>query len=201
MALDWDPPADTGGSPIAHYHVQYSTWNTAGAGSCSGNWLPASPWESANSHFQTNQLDENQAYCFRVLAFNGVFESDWAAVSPTNPGAPTGLTVDPDSDHTHLSWSAPASDGGALITHYHVQYSTWNTAGAGSCSSTWQPSTPLSSTSTSIQVNSLSTTTVYCYRVQAVNGVGQSGWATVSPTRPGIPTAWASQARTRATTA
>ena len=123
MTLDWDPPADTGGSPIAHYHVQYSTWNTAGAGSCSGNWLPASPWESANSHFQTNQLDENQAYCFRVLAFNGVFESDWAVVSPTNPGAPTGLTVDPDSGHTHLSWSAPASDGGALITHYHVQYS------------------------------------------------------------------------------
>ena len=55
MTLDWDPPADTGGSPIAHYHVQYQHVEYCRRRPLFGNWLPASPWESANSHFQTNR--------------------------------------------------------------------------------------------------------------------------------------------------
>lgn len=47
---------------------------------------------------------------------------DHAAVAATVPGAPTGLTPTPGSTQVGLSWTAPASDGGAAISDYTVQY-------------------------------------------------------------------------------
>jgi hypothetical protein len=72
-----------------------------------------------------------------------------------------------------LSWTAPASNGGAAITDYVVQYSTSSSGGF----STFADGT---STSTSATVTGLTNNTVYYFKVAAVNSVGTSDYSTVS---------------------
>jgi hypothetical protein len=40
--------------------------------------------------------------------------------TPTAPGAPTGLTAAPGNGTVTLSWSPPASDGGAAVEGYFI---------------------------------------------------------------------------------
>lgn len=72
-----------------------------------------------------------------------------------------------------VSWSAPASNGGAAITDYVVQYST----SSGGSYSTFSDGT---STSTSATVTGLSNNTPYYFKVAAVNSAGTSSYSTVS---------------------
>jgi len=72
-----------------------------------------------------------------------------------------------------VSWSAPASNGGAAITDYVVQYST----SSGGSYSTFSDGT---STSTSATVTGLSNNTTYYFKVAAVNSAGTSSYSTVS---------------------
>ena len=104
----------------------------------------------------------------------------------TVPGAPAGLTATANGQtHIALSWQAPASDGGAVVTGYRVEVSTdrssWNDleANTGSAAITYAHS-------------SLTAGTERHYRVSAINseGTGQaSGIATGSTAAVGVPAA------------
>ena len=71
-----------------------------------------------------------------------------------------------------VSWSAPASNGGAAITDYIVQYAT----SSGGSYTTFSDGT---STSTSATVTGLASNTAYYFKVAAVNSVGTSSYSTV----------------------
>ena len=82
-----------------------------------------------------------------------------------------------------VSWTAPASNGGAAITDYIVQYST----SSGDSYSTFSDGT---STSTSATVTGLTNNTPYYFKVAAVNSAGTSSYSTVSASvTPGKPSA------------
>jgi hypothetical protein len=78
----------------------------------------------------------------------------------TLPGAPSGVSAAPGNGQAIVSWSPPASDGGAPITAYTV------TASPGGRRCTWS-SGPLSCT-----VTGLTNGTAYTFTVTATNETG-----------------------------
>ena len=91
-----------------------------------------------------------------------------ATVIAAVPGAPQSLDVQPSATgQLAASWQAPASDGGAEITGYTVQWkvatNSWDTAEDVSSAAT---------TETSFTITSLSLGTEYSVRVIATNSVG-----------------------------
>ncbi|NDF30882.1 MAG: hypothetical protein EB147_01465, partial [Acidimicrobiia bacterium] len=128
--LTWLPPADTGGLPVIGYMIERSTdsnsWTVATANT--GSAVPASVQSG---------LSNGTTYYFRVSAITA--GGTGAATAPisvtpfTTPSAPMALTPAPGDGQVALSWNAPASDGGAMITDYKVDQSfdggiTWTTA-------------------------------------------------------------------------
>ncbi|MGZ4693762.1 MAG: fibronectin type III domain-containing protein [Acidimicrobiales bacterium] len=86
------------------------------------------------------------------------FDISFAAPA-TAPGAPTGLAGTPGNGSAALSWTAPASDGGAAIDHYTV------TPSVGSPIDTVGPVTNLN-------VTGLANFTPVTFTVKAHNSVG-----------------------------
>jgi hypothetical protein len=165
VALSWTAPADTGGSPLADYLVQYRV-NVAGS-----SWITFADGTSTATATTVTGLVNGTAYVFRVAAVNvaaaGAFSVESAPVTPrTLPGVPTGLAGLPGDTAVTLNWSAPASDGGAAISDYVVEYRV-NVAG-----SLWTTFTDGVSAANSATVTGLTNGTAYVFRVTAVNAVG-----------------------------
>ncbi len=112
-------------------------------------------------------LTNGTPYTFRVSETNTVGtgpESDPSnqvipTGAPTVPGKPTGVTAVKGDGSATVSWSAPAFNGGATISHYAV---TSNPTSAG-CATTG---------ATTCQVTGLTNGTPYTFRVSAANIVG-----------------------------
>lgn len=93
--------------------------------------------------------------------------------TPVAPGAPTGLTLGtPTGTSQPLSWTAPASTGGATITDYIIEYSTDNV--------TFNTFSDGPSAATSATVTGLLNGTLYYYRVSATNSVGTGPTSSVA---------------------
>lgn len=92
---------------------------------------------------------------------------NWVSVSGTTaPGAPTGLTLGATTATTQaLTWLAPASNGGSVITDYRIGYR----APAGSGVYTYVST---GSTTAGYTVTGLTAATNYDFVVDAVNVVG-----------------------------
>ncbi len=105
------------------------------------------------------------------------------SVTPaTVPGAPTGLSATAGDQEVDLSWTAPASNGGAAITNYEYEPN-----GSGAWTST-------GGTATNYTVRNLTNGQPYTCKVRAVNRVGTSTASAASPsvtpaTEPDAPTA------------
>ena len=121
----------------------------------------------------------------------------WTAdvqAAATAPGAPTGLAATPGNGQVGLSWAAPASDGGAAITDYLIEY---NPAAAG-----WSTFADGVSTATTSTVTGLTNDVSHDFRVSAINTAGTgtpSATATATPTAP-TGTGWAVEIATGPTT-
>jgi fibronectin type 3 domain-containing protein len=99
------------------------------------------------------------------------------ATATGDPGAPTGLTATPGNGEVGLSWTAPATAGGAPPASYHVYAGT---------SSGFTLGTPVTSTSdTHTTVTGLTNGITYYFVVTAVDGSGTvsgaSGEASAQP--------------------
>ena len=121
------------------------------------------------------------AYVFRVAAVNGggtgAFSGNSTSVTPVAPavvpGAPSAVAGIPGNGSVALSWTAPASNGGAAISDYTVQYSS-------NGGTSWITFTHAASAATTTTVNGLTNGTNYIFRVAAVNGVSTGSFSAAS---------------------
>ena len=104
-------------------------------------------------------------------------------IAVTVPSAPTSVYGTSGNTQVSLSWYAPASTGGSAITDYVVQFST-------SASSGFTTFSDGTSTATTATVTGLTNSTVYYFKVAAVNSVGTSAYSAVSSgVTPGVASA------------
>lgn len=176
VELSWAAPSDSGGSVINGYSVV----TTPADGYCTVITVTRSA--------SCTGLTNGRSYTFTVKAHNAAGDSlvggDSAAVTPRSvPGSPTTVTGTPHDTTVDLTWSAPADNGGSVVTGYVV--TTSPTSPAGSC--------VVVGAATSVTCRNLANGTAYTFNVIAQNIAGDSAPSAESDpitprTIPGAPT-------------
>ena len=184
LDVTWTAPTNTGPA-IASYDLQYR------AGT-SGNFTNG-PQNVTGTSAAIGSLAADTSYEVQVRATNAEGDGDWSVAgtgrtTATAPGAPTGLTATASGTTAiNLSWSAPASTGGAAITGYKIEVSS-----DGGSSWTDQVANT-NSTATTYAHTGLAAGTTRHYRVSAINANGAGtasnvANATTGTSVPGAPT-------------
>jgi len=152
------PPVNFGGTPIFQYRVTSSPGGLTSTGT-------ASP-------ITISGLTTGTTYTFTANATNivGTSTSSVASNSITAasvPGAPTGISaVSVNSRGANVSFTAPASNGGASITSYIAVSTPGNISNTG--------------TTSPITVTGLTSGTSYTFQVAAINSAGTGAYSTAS---------------------
>lgn len=159
--LTWTAPSSNGGSAISGYVVTPYIGGSAQTPVVTGYPLTS---------LTVGGLNNGTAYTFTVAAVNGVgtgpASAASAALTPsaaTLPGAPTGVSGTARDGAVGLAWTAPASEGGSVITGYVITPYIGGTA---------QGPILTGSATTSYTVQGLTNGTAYTFTVAAINAVG-----------------------------
>ncbi|MCU1370617.1 MAG: Alkaline phosphatase [Ilumatobacteraceae bacterium] len=183
VALTWTAPTSPGTSAITGYRVTPFIGASA---------QPSQTFNSTSTSQTATGLTNGTAYTFKVAAINasgtGADSASSPAVTPrTLPGAPTGVNGTPGNSQVDLSWTAPGSTGGSVITGYTV------TPYIGASA---QTAVAFNSAATSQTITGLTNGTAYTFKVKATNAAGSgadsAASAAITPaaplTAPGAPT-------------
>ena len=173
VSLTWSAPASNGGATITDYIVQYQSASKGG-----NSWTTVSDGTSTLTSVTVTGLTNGTGYLFRVAATNSSGTGSYSASSPsvapvTTPGAPRFLLATAGDSQVELTWTAPASDGGASIIDYEVQYSYDD----GISWTTFQRS---ASNAASTTVTGLWLGIPFIFRVAAINSVGTGSYSSNS---------------------
>jgi DNA-binding beta-propeller fold protein YncE len=171
VALAWSAPASNGGAVITDYVVEYSADGGV-------SWSTFADGTSTSTTATVTGLLNGTGYVFRVSAVNsagtGSVSGSSSSVVPAGvPGAPPGVAGLSGNGVVSVSWNTPASNGGAVVTDYVVEYS--QDGGA-----TWSVFADGASASTTTVVGGLSNGVGYVFRVSAVNSAGTGPVSVVS---------------------
>ncbi|KHN73749.1 Twitchin [Toxocara canis] len=164
--LAWKEPEDDGGAEVTHYLVEKQDTST-------GRWTTCG--EPTGTTFKVDDLIPGHEYKFRVKAVNRYGDSDaLEAAQPIiakdpfdtadKPGTPE--ITDWDKDHVDLTWTPPASDGGAPIEKYVIEKKLAN--------GDWEYAEEVPADQTQATVGHLKQGATYQFRVKAINKAGSS---------------------------
>ena len=152
--LNWNAPADNGGSAITGYEISYVDPVT-------GNTVTQTV-DGSTTSTAVQSLTNGKSYTFTVAAVNVNGSStpvtSNTVIPATTPGAPVIAAAAAGNEQVTLTWAVP-SDGGSSIDGYEVSDDggmTWLNAG----------------TSTSDTVTGLTNGTPYSFIIRAHNSVG-----------------------------
>ncbi|WP_394352605.1 fibronectin type III domain-containing protein, partial [Candidatus Nitrosotalea sp. FS] len=170
--LSWTAPSNNGGSAVTGYEVERSRGSLSFGGFSNSTNTTFFSTPNATAFADTG-LSTSTTYNYTVFAKNSVGPSPHSntasATTSTVTSPPTGLAATTvSSSQIHLSWTAPANNGGATITGYKIERST-------DSGSTWSSLVAnTGSTSTKYYDTGLTQNTSYVYRVSAINSAGAS---------------------------
>ena len=169
VVVSWLAPGSNGGSPITGYAVTSSPGG-----------VTVTVGGDATTTTVTG-LTNGVAYTFTIVATNVIGEgaaTRSGAVTPsTVPDAPTAVTAVRGDKSVVVSWTAPASNGGSVLTGYTV------TSSPGALTST------VAGTATTATVTGLTNGTTYTFTVVARNvaGAGPASGASAEVTPAAVP--------------
>ena len=172
----WSTP-DDGGRAIYDYVIQFS----ADTGT---TWTTFTDSVSTATSTNVTGLTRGTSYLFRVAAINpegtSPFSPASAEVIPSVvPGAPTSLAnSSKTATSLSLTWTAPADNGGRVLTDYSVEFSTDGT--------NWTMFNDGTSTNTYVTITGLTRGTAYQVRIKAVNPEGSSVATTLTSLIPAV---------------
>ena len=163
VTVRWAAPSSNGGRAIDRYRVQRATAST-------GPWTTIAQPRASSRAYTSTGLKNGKRYYFRVAAHNAV---GWSAPSArvsavprTVPSAPLNPSATPGAASVAVAWQAPASDGGAVIDRFVVQFRVTDTT-------TWSSGVATADGETlGLVVPGLSPGTSYDFRVVAHNVAG-----------------------------
>ena len=125
---------------------------------------------AASTDFQLSDIKANTKYVVEASLGSsfqpGTFFEGSFLTAPDVPGSPTDVVVTPGDKELTVSWAAPESDGGAVVTSYRVQWKSGNEEFASARENRTNSDT-LSS-----KITDLANDTEYVVRVIAVNSAG-----------------------------
>ena len=196
VVLTWTAPASDGGGAITKYEYRYSTGSTV---SSSATWtdVPDGSDSGTSTADETgvtiSSLTNGTQFAFEVRAVNSAgggtaTATKTATPAQTVPGAPQNLMVMAGDGDAALSWSAPASNGGAAITRYEYRHAAGTTVPTSTSWSNVLDSIDLGTSTadeTGVTLTALTNATQYAFEVRAVNSVGEgpkAGPVTATPT-------------------
>ena len=194
LDVRWRAPGNAARPAITGYKLQYRQGG-------SGGWT-AHAHSGTGTSTTIGSLATDTTYQVQVRALNADGDGPWSAagsrstgaVAATVPGAPRNLAAAPDNSRVTLSWSAPASDGGAPITTYRYRHETRTMSLSGAA---WRRSPGRRGTWTEVPdsdgdgdgadarevtVTGLTNGTEYPFEVQALNSAGGGAAARTSAT-------------------
>nr|WP_147665148.1 fibronectin type III domain-containing protein [Candidatus Prometheoarchaeum syntrophicum] len=176
VELTWDAPLSAGDSAITGYNIY--------RGTSSGSLSLFTSIGDVLSYTDTG-LTNGQIYYYQISAKNTEGEGPLCdEVSTTPLGAPTvpqNLQAIPGDEQVELTWGAPLSDGGSVITGYNIYRGT----SSGSLSLFTSIGDVLSYTDTG-----LTNGQIYYYQISANNTEGEGPLCDeVSATPLGVPSA------------
>lgn len=185
LALSWTASKAVG-TPITGYKVDYSTNATLSSG--------VTTVETTNLTTTLTGLSDNTTYYVRVRATNavgnGINSAIVSAKTASVSTAPATMTATVGAGTAKFAWTAPASNGGSLVTGYRFEYDTTNSFS--------NPTVITLGSVLTYTVTGLLPSTTYYGRVAAINAVGTSAYSATASTLtyavPGVPTSLAGTA-------
>jgi hypothetical protein len=173
--LEWEAPADEGGSDVSGYKVQrYNSdtgmWDEIGTAPATAPTPDGSPYEDSG-------LTRGKTYYYRVAAVNdqgtGPYTAyDDVALSAAAPDAPKLVATALGPDTIRLTWNEPASNG-ATIEGYMLEI--WEFATDSDPAQWSNPPTEITGAGTTMYVHTdLEPNTRYDYRL-ATDAATDSG--------------------------
>lgn len=151
--VTWSVPSDDGGSAITRYTVTADPGGAqveVGGGTTEG---------------VVTGLSAGGTYSFTVSATNSAGTGPDSSPSPAvvvlsrKPGAPTAVVATAAAESAHLTWAAPADDGGGVITGYRITSSAGGSFAVGAAT--------LRATATGLTPGAS-----YTFTVAAINSAG-----------------------------
>ena len=179
--VSWAAPADTGGSVLVSFMVEYRCGDVSAWSAAAGS--PVLFVSAAQSQsLSVAGLPIGEVCEFRVAAVSSGSGADAATsgyataetVAAVAPDAPTGLVVSPANGALHVSWTPPGSAGGSPVTGFRVFY-----ASGGDPAVVLVPASE-----TSTVISGLLNRFAYVVSVSAVSAAGESSRAVAAPVQP-----------------
>jgi len=183
--LQWQAPADSGGTPVTDYVIQYRRLSAA-------EWSTFADGVSAATQATVTGLVGGANYAFQVIARNAVGDGAPSSLRIATvlgpPAAATGLRAVGGNGKADLTWTPPSATNGSPVTDYVVQFrrasaTAWSTFADGV--------TPR----TQATVTGLVAGANYVFRVVARSAFGDataSGIAVATTAAPPGPPTWLS---------
>ena len=185
IAIRWDPPEDTGATPITSYDLRYIRANAPDK-SDESLWTVETGFPDPNrTNNYVRGLLPGRKYDLQLRAVSATGAGPWSAVSkagpyPERPRAPAIGEIVPRDRGLGVTWSAPAENGGTFINSYDLRANAGNWR---EFRNVWRSGDG----DLTARISGLTNDTPHVVQVRARNRIGEGPWSMMMPAVTGTP--------------
>ena len=177
IRINFDPPEDTGATPITSYDLRYIRANVPDK-SDESLWTVVTGFPDPNNvgHNYLRGLLPGRKYDLQIRAVNATGAGPWSAASragqlPEPPRAPAIGEIVPRDRGLGVTWSAPAENGGTFINSYDLRANAGNWR---EFRNVWRSGDG----DLTARISGLTNDDPHDVQVRARNGIGEGPWST-----------------------